>query len=770
MKKSTKLLSLLLAVIMVFSALPIAAGAKAVDSDVKTIESFISNAKLANLVEYLVTNINDKKEDVTGSVLRLVYLFIEDEELQGIIGKRDVTALDDEATAKILIDWLNKKLPEWTKDINNNDIVSLINNVIPGLTVKLDSVDNVFATLASVDNYRLIVNALGDARNLDVSAVKNVTVAKNGNFGVIKQAIQFVEDNLTLIKKFINGTLTFGNGIAGRQINNALADILAAVKDLPGLVKSYIYLLIDGRAAAGEFANGKTRGDWGSSAYKNYTADQLLAAALIRFVTGTDDVVSASDADAAAKLSFYQLLGQYAPDLYNTYAITWLNDNLQDLITKISITPEITARFNQNIAKFTKNTFKDIFKAAKKDGILSQINNLVVKIADLILSDSAKKELKLTSGGNENLNKNLLAIARYTLPAMAEKKAAAILMEEFGYDFSPFTKKAVAKMELSDMAVALLKLFVGTWFEGAAQYKAAQVSSAKTLPQLSALLMYYTATNTEWLDIDYDFTAIKKKILSGNTVKDISANAAKDIIISLAAGIGIGALQKNKDKLHFHETIDASDWQSAAVAVSNWALGFLGGIPAVVTKADLTNANDYGPFYKLNVLLNEFIDFSFLNNVSTDNFKLDLETLIRSALLDNLFRFDLEGLIGVFTKNTKKGNILNAQLIPSLIGVADRFISALFEHECSYVTVNGATFCEISGHFPAGVLGDLDGDNSITPSDARLALRLAVGLNDNLTEIQKKNADVDHKDGVTPGDARLILRRAVGFNDPEFAA
>ena len=61
--------------------------------------------------------------------------------------------------------------------------------------------------------------------------------------------------------------------------------------------------------------------------------------------------------------------------------------------------------------------------------------------------------------------------------------------------------------------------------------------------------------------------------------------------------------------------------------------------------------------------------------------------------------------------------------------------------------------------------GDVDLDGKVTAADARLALRAAVELDDHLTDVQRKNADVDGAPGITAADARLILRAAVGLED-----
>lgn len=62
--------------------------------------------------------------------------------------------------------------------------------------------------------------------------------------------------------------------------------------------------------------------------------------------------------------------------------------------------------------------------------------------------------------------------------------------------------------------------------------------------------------------------------------------------------------------------------------------------------------------------------------------------------------------------------------------------------------------------------GDIDGDEKLTASDARLVLRYAVNL-EVLSEEQIKAADVDGNGKIQASDARLILRRAVGLPDEE---
>ena len=81
----------------------------------------------------------------------------------------------------------------------------------------------------------------------------------------------------------------------------------------------------------------------------------------------------------------------------------------------------------------------------------------------------------------------------------------------------------------------------------------------------------------------------------------------------------------------------------------------------------------------------------------------------------------------------------------------------------------GAVF---SGSASAYVTGDVDGNGAIEPADARLALRISLGLMKDgvvdMTPAMQARADVDGKDGVQPADARLILRRSLGLIDFEW--
>lgn len=76
------------------------------------------------------------------------------------------------------------------------------------------------------------------------------------------------------------------------------------------------------------------------------------------------------------------------------------------------------------------------------------------------------------------------------------------------------------------------------------------------------------------------------------------------------------------------------------------------------------------------------------------------------------------------------------------------------------------SLCEIVGekYVEQFVVGDVDGDGTVSVNDARTALRAAVKL-ETLSDEQKKRADTDNNGEIDVADARDILRKAVGLDN-----
>ncbi len=92
--------------------------------------------------------------------------------------------------------------------------------------------------------------------------------------------------------------------------------------------------------------------------------------------------------------------------------------------------------------------------------------------------------------------------------------------------------------------------------------------------------------------------------------------------------------------------------------------------------------------------------------------------------------------------------------------------------------VSDISYAEMSGHiddvtfefepYPIEIVylyyGDVDFDQKVTASDARLVLRASVQL-EQFTETQVLLGDVDENGSITAADARMILRYSVGLEN-----
>lgn len=76
-----------------------------------------------------------------------------------------------------------------------------------------------------------------------------------------------------------------------------------------------------------------------------------------------------------------------------------------------------------------------------------------------------------------------------------------------------------------------------------------------------------------------------------------------------------------------------------------------------------------------------------------------------------------------------------------------------------------AAFLAFHAAAGAAAHGDFDLDGTVTPADARFALRAAVGLDMPDAEALKVS-DLDRDNVISPEDARMILRVAVGLDNP----
>ncbi len=724
MKKANRFIALFLAVLITFSSVGLTAEAAAIKDDVNTVEALIQGDNLGDLAGWLLTNINTRKEKITGTILRLVFMLVEDDEIKEHIGKTKLKTADDETLAKILVSWLNADvLPDLQEDIASEKAVQ---DLLKGFAIDVSSVDKLIATIHNL----AITNTLGDISGLNESSliVKRdplipqlntlVTVKNSGNLGVVYAILQFLSDNTAFVKKLLEGKLNLGslaslNSLINSEVKKSISP--SAIKEMlidaveldkapfvtgdvdedEEVTASDARLIL--RCSVGlepdltetQLAAADCDGEEGVTAadarlalrasvdldslpefkadYSSFTADEILAAAFLKLLTGRDSIEK-EEAGAVMDLSIYGFLETYAGDIYANLLLDLLNNDARQLLN------DFVAKDKSNTIKkvinvnyeFRPDTF-DAYLGAGKGNMVAQLNNAVITLLEVILTKDAFKKLALEKGGNDKLNSNLTKTFRYILPIIKD-------IPDLGADLSGFTAAKVKKMSAEEMAVAVLKLFFKGWFKNA---NMKEVNKTVTLEQLAVLAAKYAATNDEW---------VPAEILAAAQVKNVEKlddNACIELVYEIGMEVAAKALAHNKKTTYYSLPKNTKGWTGDDYLddIVDWALDFVKGIPVIADTLNIKRGktDEKGGFYKLNVVLNNLFDLSFIKGCGNEEFTVELETMIFDKFLGNLLNFDIEASVAILAEN-EEASIFNLKINEAAINLADDLLTALFEH------------------------------------------------------------------------------------------
>ena len=241
MKKSTKLLSVILAIVMLFSSMSIMASAA--KANYKTVADLEAN--------------------------------------QAYSPYGAVTRLSTEERMSIVLDYLDNVLSS-TNLKGNFDL-----SILGSLTYDVTSVNGVLGTVDSVKSLlnknAFLLVTLKDAyslnQNFDVWQT-GMTREKNNQLAIIKELLQLLQNNANVLFNILNrGSLNLGgigNAIIGGFMD--MSSFNAILGDIPGLIKGMIYPLFarwdDTIARADQLAN--TKGNGGVEATLNEFVQKLF--------------------------------------------------------------------------------------------------------------------------------------------------------------------------------------------------------------------------------------------------------------------------------------------------------------------------------------------------------------------------------------------------------------------------------------------------------------------------------------------------------------
>lgn len=677
MKTTKKILSIFIAALMVFTMIPLTAFA-----DNQTAEDFISNENLAVLAEDLLKSLAARGDQDIGTVLKLVFQFVKEDSLQQEIGNKDVTALSDKELADILVSWVNKILAEKANDLKDiNSALKLLDK-----NASLKNVDGAMETLYAVCDSNL-VKSVGDLKYLNGAPLKSgkkVITTKNGftNLDIVKALLNWIANDgqIKIIKKLIMGNLTLGT-VVGIDLDKKLNlnKINDTMKALPTTIKGYIYDL-----APLKDADGNKIAYADSDYYKEgYTADELLACALINLLK--DGKVDKAEAKEAAGMTFYELLGKYAEDAITKYAVDSINGQFKRWLQNDVITDPNFA-FLKDMINWNFNVTAKTFNldGVATEGIFSKINTIVVGFCKEVFTADAFKEMGLQDGGNDKLQGNLESAIRCILSKVPD--------DFQGYDFSE-VKKNLDKLSLNELVVKILDLFCPQWFGTNAP------AEVTTLSQMAGWAAYtaidkFVMSEEKYATFADNFASYKGLVFDkdGKVYTGLSDNEWVDRLLTMGVDVGVYALNRNSKDTHFvltPEQVKANKaagwgWEDFLDEVVDWGINYIKGFPAIADEisAKRGQLDGFGPFYKINVVLNDLLPLGFLNDCSGDTiFYADTETLFVEKLVKSILNFDISGIANVLDVNTNADNPFNKPLISAVLDLAENLIFSIFKYD-----------------------------------------------------------------------------------------
>jgi len=821
MKKTTKILSVFMALLMVVTCIPMTAFAQ--DRDTSSLDAYINKDNLAVVVEDLLTALGDRKEEIAPSVLAICFQVIDALKEQAAADGVDVMNAKAEDLADSLMNYLNVVLAD--ADLNNEikDFSGLIGMVLGGVKIDLNSVDGILETLAAALDYLKGKGKsfCGDAAGFNTAPLKKgtgrnkvVITTKNSNgIEIVNALLGFIseEDNVAIIKKVVKGDLELG------QVND-LANSFASLnleETVNGLLGDNVAILING-LLYDNLIKGDSEVALADSAYAKFTSDELLAAALLKLISGKD--ATQTEAAEVAVMSLNDIIGKYGDAVIASFAIEPLNTDvkkaLNDLIAMDPQLDVLKTIINMDY-EFKADTFN--FAAWTESGLFSNLNNIVCTIAEVILQPSVVAELGLKKGGNKDVNDNLTSVFGYILKTLAANNGGKLEFSidgtAYSFDFSGFTADKIAGKSLEDMVVAVVSLFYPTLL---GMDLPAEVAS---LEQLAGYTAYVCIDKFMVKDaniaFDKDYSDL---VLANGKVRDISVDQWNNVLGEM--GMDVAAYWLNVST-NINLDVDALKakgftWEDIFEDIVDWALNYIDGLPAVADHLTTERGvKDGSAWYKLNVIFNELFPMGFINDCGDETFTFDFYNAVMGKIVPALYDCDFAAFADIIDEKGEDSPFAKG-LINSVLDLVDNLLFSIFSHECgdavkfekpATATHDGykGTYCKANGHYddvevipatgvqdpttesttepttdpstqpstdpstqpstdpqpPVGdyVLGDANGDGKVTAMDARTALRAASKI-EPLEGTKFLAADANKDGKLTAMDARMILRHS----------
>lgn len=646
--------------------------------------------------------------------------------------------LNAEESATLLLDYVDAMLAENAANSDDGGKFTYSLNLgVTKIDVLIDytSIDAALSSVtALLDKYWGVAKGLvGDAGDLDYSDLKGVQ-RSGGDLNLVYAAVRFLDKNSGLLAKVVKGDLSLGAVNMFFKVNDEIAKQIKKMtdneaEDVTELAKYYLYKAL----LSEKFGYPKS---WKESNINN--ADQIVNEWLTTWLT-TD---KAQDFNGYALLpslnagkidltrgSVYDLLAEVLNAALDDLGRVPFNNDLKAVIaqyvcegTKTEITEtataeelavvpetEKTAYADSKFGKLDENTyiFKDHGKIFKFDmsgaNTLYQIFDLEYKLPDEIallgedgtLSSNINNILGIAfntvtkadfgfewkEGGNELLTENIANLAKKVLPLVPDKFFGSL-----DADTIASIKNPAEDADPIELVNYFTNILLKTFLPKDNEKNDIDYADADRFIEFGAVIANRFA-KTAVSDIDYS----DKIYGPDGKIIERTDDEWIDILLDLGMEVATYFVDLFTDLNVDRETVAAYKEKAAANQVSfadfmiddmvDWGYGYADGVIAATdgVKGARGEYDANGGWYKLNKAINAILPLQFFNDAAPEGseFSVDLEYALKEKFAKNLLTLNVADALDVVKKNDNAGNVLNYSPVKAVLTIAQTLINSI---------------------------------------------------------------------------------------------
>ena len=245
--------------------------------------------------------------------------------------------LSAEESATLLLDYADEMLADLAASDSNGGKLEVSIPVLGDILIDYSSIDNALSTVYStLDNYSWGLGLLGDAGDLKFGMLEGVQ-RSSGDLNVVYTLLDFLDQNSGIIAKAVDGSLSLGAANTFINVNDEISGMISDLtegqaSDIPGMIRYFLY---DAMLSSNKLGYPATMSEAGLS-----TADEILNTFLNAYLT-TD---ATTDFNGKALLpslngqldinsgSVYDLLATALTAAYQDLAQTPFNNDIKALL------------------------------------------------------------------------------------------------------------------------------------------------------------------------------------------------------------------------------------------------------------------------------------------------------------------------------------------------------------------------------------------------------------------------------------------------------